>query len=57
MPTDAGELDGVIIDYYGQPLYLVPTDSGFDMDYFDSMRMHFAPRGFRAISAYACASP
>ena len=44
-PTDAGELDGVIIDYYGQPLYLVPTDSGFDMDYFDSMRMHFAPEG------------
>lgn len=45
VPTDAGELDGVIIDYYGQPLYLVPTDSGFDMDYFDSMRMHFAPEG------------
>ena len=44
-PTDAGELDGVIIDYYGQPLYLVPTDTGFDMDYFDSMRMHFAPEG------------
>ena len=45
VPTDAGELDGVIIDYYGQPLYLVPTDTGFDMDYFDSMRMHFAPEG------------
>ena len=44
-PTDAGELDGVIIDYYGQPLYLVPTDTGFDMDYFDSMLMHFAPEG------------
>lgn len=45
VPTDAGELDGVIIDYYGQPLYLVPTDTGFDMDYFDSMLMHFAPEG------------
>ena len=43
--TIAGELDGIIIDYYGQTLYLVPTEKGFDMNYFDSMLMHFAPEG------------
>lgn len=43
--TIAGELDGVIIDYYGQTLYLVPTEKGFDMNYFDSMLMHFVPEG------------
>ena len=43
VPTDAGELDGVILDYYGQALYLVPTEKGFDMDYFGSMLMHFEP--------------
>lgn len=45
VPTVAGEANGVVIDYYGQALYLVPTDKGFDMDYFDSMLMHFAPEG------------
>lgn len=43
--TIAGELDGVVIDYYGQTLYLVPTEKGFDMNYFDSMLMHFVPEG------------
>ena len=43
--TIAGELDGVIIDYYGQTLYLIPTEKGFDMNYFDSMLMHFVPEG------------
>ena len=43
VPTDAGELDGVILDYYGQALYLVPTEKGFDMDYFGSLVMHLAP--------------
>lgn len=37
--------DGYIIDYYGQPLNLVRTDKGFDMDYLGSMLMHFAPQG------------
>ena len=41
--TDAGEADGVVIDYYTQALNLVPTAQGFDMDYFGSMMMHFAP--------------
>ena len=43
VPTDAGEADGVVIDYYTQALNLVPTEKGFDMDYFGSMLMHFAP--------------
>ena len=43
IPTEAGEVDGVIIDYYTQALNLVPTETGFDMDYFGSMLMHFAP--------------
>ena len=43
IPTEAGEVDGIVIDYYTQPLNLVPTEKGFDMDYFGSMLMHFAP--------------
>ncbi len=41
--TETGEVDGVIIDYYTQPLSLVPTEKEFDVDYFGSMLMHFAP--------------
>ena len=43
IPTEAGEADGIVIDYYTQALNLAPTDKGFDMDYFGSMLMHFAP--------------
>ena len=43
IPTEAGEVDGIAIDYYTQALNLVPTEKGFDMDYFGSMLMHFAP--------------
>lgn len=43
IPTEAGEADGIVIDYYTQALNLVPTEKGFDMDYFRSMLMHFAP--------------
>lgn len=43
IPTKAGEADGIVIDYYTQALNLVPTEKGFDMDYFGSMLMHFAP--------------
>ena len=43
IPTEAGEADGIVIDYYTQALNLVPTEKGFDMDYFGSMLMHFAP--------------
>ena len=42
-PTKAGEADGIVIDYYTQALNLAPTEKGFDMDYFGSMLMHFAP--------------
>ena len=41
--TEAGEADGIVIDYYTQALNLAPTEKGFDMDYFGSMLMHFAP--------------
>ena len=34
---------GIVIDYYTQALNLAPTEKGFDMDYFGSMLMHFAP--------------
>ena len=43
IPTETGEADGIVIDYYTQALNLVPTEKGFDMDYFGSMLMHFAP--------------
>lgn len=43
IPTETGEVDGVVIDYYTQALNLVPTEKGFDMDYFGSMLMRFAP--------------
>ena len=43
VPTEAGEVDGIVIDYYTQALNLVPTEKGFDVDYFGSMLMHFAP--------------
>ena len=39
----SGEADGIVIAYPGQLLYLVPTEQGFDMDYFGTMLMHFAP--------------
>lgn len=43
IPTETGEAEGIVIDYYTQALNLVPTEKGFDMDYFGSMLMHFAP--------------
>ena len=44
VPTiTGGEAEGFIIDYFGQPLDLVATEKGFDMNYLDAMLMHFAP--------------
>ena len=43
VPTEAGEVDGIVINYYTQALYIVPTEKGCDMDYFGSMLIHFAP--------------
>ena len=40
--TDDGEKDALIIDYYGTPLNVIVTEEGFDMNYFDSMTIHFA---------------
>ncbi len=39
---DGKETDGMIIDFSGQPLNVVPTATGLDMDYFGTMLMHFA---------------
>ena len=41
--TDAGEAEAFIVDYYGNILEAVCTEQGFDLNYFDSMLMHFAP--------------
>ena len=41
--TDAGEAEAFIVDYYGNTLEAVCTEQGFDMNYFDSMLMHFEP--------------
>ena len=38
-----GEMNGIVIDFSGQPLNVVPTEKGLDMDYFGTMLMHFAP--------------
>ena len=35
--------DTFLVDYYGTPMEIVWTETGFDMNFFDSMLMHFAP--------------
>ena len=39
--TDAGEAEAFLVDYYGNTLEAVCTEQGFDLNYFDSMLMHF----------------
>ena len=41
--TDAGEAEAFLVNYYGSSMAAVWTEEGFDMNYFDSMLMHFAP--------------
>ena len=41
--TESGAAEAYVIDYYGNPLNAVLTDVGFDMNYFDSMLIHFIP--------------
>ncbi|MGN0996812.1 MAG: leucine-rich repeat domain-containing protein [Candidatus Ventricola sp.] len=41
--TDAGPAPALVMDYFGSPLTAVVTQDGFDMNYFDSMLMHFEP--------------
>lgn len=41
--TDAGETIAFVVDYYGSKMEAVWTEEGFDMNYFDSMLMHFVP--------------
>ena len=43
--ADGSEIDGIIIDFSGQPLNVAPTEKGLDLDYFGTMLMHFAPEG------------
>ena len=43
--ADGGEIDGIIIDFSGQPLNVAPTEKGLDLDYFGTMLMHFVPEG------------
>ena len=35
--------DTFLVDYYGTPMEIEWTETGFDMNFFDSMLMHFAP--------------
>ena len=39
--TEDGEADAFVIDYYGTPMNVILTDAGRDLNYFDSMLMHF----------------
>ena len=39
--TEDGEADAFVIDYYGTPLNVILTEAGCDLNYFDSMLMHF----------------
>ena len=41
--TETGEANAFIVDYYGSALEVVWTEEGFDMNFFDSMLMHFVP--------------
>ena len=41
--TDAGDAPAVLVDYFGTPLTALWTAEGFDLNYFDSMLMHFVP--------------
>jgi hypothetical protein len=38
-----GEVDAFVINYYGTMFNCVPTATGFDMDYYGTMTMHFVP--------------
>ena len=40
--TEAGNVEGFLLDYYTDKLNVVPTEKGLDMYYFGSMLMHFA---------------
>ena len=41
--TDAGDAPAFLVDYFGTPLTALWTAEGFDLNYFDSMLMHFIP--------------
>ena len=39
--TQSGTSDAFLIDYYGTTMSAVVTDAGFDMNYMDSMLIHY----------------
>ena len=41
--TESGEADAYLVDYYGNQMEAILTEEGFDLNYFDSMLMHFIP--------------
>ena len=42
--TDSGEADALVVVYFdGTPLNYIFTETGFDLDFFGSMLMHFEP--------------
>lgn len=42
--TENGEADAFIVDYYNtNTLEFAATEAGFDLNYFDSMLLHFVP--------------
>ena len=40
---DGEEADAFLIDYYGNVMEAIWTEEGLDLNYFDSMLMHFVP--------------
>jgi len=43
LPWTQGQEGSILLDYYGTVMELVPTDLGFDMNFFDTLLLHFAP--------------
>lgn len=41
--TETGEAEAFAIQWFEQVLYAMLTESGFDLNYFDSMLIHFGP--------------
>ena len=37
------QVDAFVINYYGMAFNAILTDTGFDMDYYGTMNLHFVP--------------
>jgi len=40
---ESGEAEAYMIDYYGTAMGAVPTETGYDLDFYGTMTMHFVP--------------